>query len=151
MKRATTADVSLLVDLMAEFYGEAAYELDRRHAAAAFTALLDDPALGRVWILESDGQIGGYIVLTLGYSMEYGGRDAFVDDLFVRAPFRNRGLGTAAIETARAECEQLGVRAIHLEVGHDNDPALAVYRKAGFRNNDRELMTLRLASPSHLE
>jgi GNAT superfamily N-acetyltransferase len=52
----------------------------------------------------------GYIVVTLGYSMEYGGRDAFVDDLFLAAAHRGRGLGTAALAQARAYCVAQGVR-----------------------------------------
>jgi GNAT superfamily N-acetyltransferase len=151
MRRASPGDESLLVDMMAEFYGEAAYELDRRHAAAAFSTVLGDPALGRIWIVEADGEPAGYILVTFGYSRESRGRDGFVDDRFSRPPFRNSGLVTTAIRTARDESERLGVRALHLEVGHANDPALAVYRKAGFLNNNRQLLTLRLAPPTHIE
>lgn len=84
MRQATPEDVERLVDLMAEFYGESDYPLNRKRAADAFSTLLSDERLGRVWIVEADSENVGYIVLTLGYSMEYGGRDAYVDDLFVR-------------------------------------------------------------------
>ncbi len=76
---------------MAEFYAESGYDLDQDGAAIAFGDLLSDPSLGRIWIL---GESVGYVVLSLGYSMEYGGRDAFVDDLFVREAHRRAGLGT---------------------------------------------------------
>jgi GNAT superfamily N-acetyltransferase len=150
MRRATPADRDLLVRLMTEFYAEAGYQLDPRLAASAFDQLLSTDALGSVTIVEADGEPAGYVVLTLGFSMEYAGRDAFVDDLFIREPFRGQGLGARLLAHARQECLDLGVRALHLEVGRDNDPAKALYFKAGFINADRMLLTLRLAPPSHV-
>ena len=58
----------------------------------------------------------GYLVLTIGYSLERGGRDAFIDELYVRAERRGRGLGALAVATAEAAARRLGVRAVHLEV-----------------------------------
>jgi GNAT superfamily N-acetyltransferase len=151
MRQATPQDVERLVDLMAEFYGESDYPLNRKRAADAFNTLLSDERLGRVWIVEADSENVGYIVLTLGYSMEYGGRDAYVDDLFVRRSFRNAGLGTAALEEVRKFCQRIGVRALHLELARDNHPAQVVYRRAGFVDTDRQLLTLELAEPTHAD
>jgi ribosomal protein S18 acetylase RimI-like enzyme len=150
MRRATPEDSVLLVDLMSEFYAESGYTVDRGRAATAFSHLLADETLGRVWLLEAEGGVAGYVVLTLGFSMEYGGRDAFVDDLYVRAAFRGRGLGSVTLADMRAACVQLGVRAVHLEVARDNAAARALYRKVGFEDTDRQLLTLRLEEPSHV-
>ncbi len=95
-------DEATLVELMADFYAEAGFELNRRHAAMAFAALLRDARLGQVWLIEADSQPAGYLVLTFGYSMEYGGPAGILEDLFVRAEFRGRGLGTAAARELRA-------------------------------------------------
>jgi GNAT superfamily N-acetyltransferase len=141
----------MLVEMMTEFYAESAYPLDAARARIAFEQLLADPRSGQVWLLLWDAQPAGYVVMTLGYSMEYGGRDAFVDDLFVRPTHRGRGLGTLGLAQVRAACHELGVRALHLEVGHDNDRAAALYRRAGFVANDRRLLTLPLADPTHAE
>ena len=149
MREAGAADVRTLVELMAEFYAESDYVLDRPHADAAFTALLSDSRLGRVWLIEQASADVGYVVATFVYGMEYGGLMAFVDDFFVRPAFRNGGLGTAALGAARDACLVLGVRAMSVEVGGDNDPALAVYRRTGFEMTDRKLMILPLAAPSH--
>ena len=55
MRPATADDIETLVDLMDEFYAESGYVLDRRRAARAFAALLADPRLGRVWLIDTDG------------------------------------------------------------------------------------------------
>ena len=149
MKKASSDDVPRLVELMAEFYAEVGSQLNRPQAAKAFAALVTDERLGAVWLIEAQSQAVGYLVLTLGYSLEFGGLDAFVDDLFIQTPFRHGGLGTAAVAEAKAFAARLGVRALHLEVARDNAVAQAVYRRAGFALTERRLMTLRLADPSH--
>ncbi len=149
VRDATPSDRALLVELMAEFYAESGYPLNRQRAEVAFSELLADPGLGRVWLIEDSPGPVGYVVLTLGYSMEYGGRDAFVDDLFIRQGFRGKGSGTLALHSVRAACRDLGIRALHLEVGRENGAAQALYRRAGFKDTDRQLLTLRLADPTH--
>ena len=150
MRKALPDDVQWLVELMAEFYAEAAYPLNCRRAAEAFAALLSDDRLGHIWLIQADSQDVGYVVVTLCFSMEYGGLSAFVDDLFIRAPFRGAGLGTTALQEARAYCSNLGVRAMHVETGLENAVAQAVYRRVGFVKNDRLLLTLKLADPTHM-
>src|SRR3954452_17144314 len=136
MRKALPADISRLVTLMTEFYSEASYLLNQQRAAEAFAAILADDRLGGVWIIEVDSQAVGHVVMTFCFSMEYGGLVAFVDDLFVRAPFRRSGLGKAALEVVRAFCVERGVRAIQVETGPDNLAAQATYRRAGFTKTD---------------
>ena len=145
MRRATLEDVESLVALMSEFYAESDYRLDPRRAAEAFRSLIADGRLGHAWLLESGREAVGYLVVTLGFSMEYGGPDAFVDDLYIRPQYRGLGIGTQALEEARTFCVASGVRAVHIEVGHDNAAAKALYRKVGFEDTKRQLLTLRLA------
>jgi GNAT superfamily N-acetyltransferase len=137
--------------MMMEFYAEADYTLNTVRAQAAFQALLADPRLGEVWLIQAAGRDAGYLVLTFGYSMEYGGRDAFIDDLFIRSPYRHAGLGSALVEHAREVCTGAGIRAMHLEVARDNSAAQRVYRRAGFAGTDRQLLTLQLAPPTHAQ
>ena len=149
IRRASPSDLADLLELMSEFYAEAGYRLRPERARAALSPLLDPGELGQVWLADFAGQVAGHLVLTFSYSMEYGGRSAFVDDLFVRPALRNRGLGGALVQHARAVCERLGVRAMHLEVARGNGPAQAIYRASGFESTDRELLTLALADPTH--
>ena len=149
IRSASRADLAILVDLMARFYRESSYRLQRQCARAAFDQLLTDPSLGRVWICEQKAEAVGYIVLTLGFSMEYGGRDGFVDDLFILPQFRGKQLGHQLLDTLIRECDRLGVRALHLEVGPANQRAVSLYRARGFAGSDRRLLTLKLASAVH--
>ena len=135
--------------MMTEFYAESPYTLNHRRATEAFAALLADDRLGHVWFIQSDSQDIGYVVVTLRYSMEYGGFSAFVDDLFIRPGFRGAGLGTGALAQVQTFCLAHGVRAIHVETGRESGAARTVYRRAGFVDTDRVHLTLRLADQTH--
>ena len=150
MRSAGADDIPALLDMMTDFYAESGYTLDRAHAEQAFTALLGDPRLGRVFMVQRDAADVGYVVVAFVFGMEYGGLMAVVDDLFVRAEHRDIGLGTSALAEVRRICARLGVRAISVEVGNDNPRARKVYDKTGFEKADRQLMTLRLADSSHV-
>ena len=145
IRRARPGDGIALVELQREFYRE-----DRiAHApvnARALHRLLRSPESGVVWVIESGSGRSrspiGYVVLTIGYSLERGGRDSFIDELYVRPDQRGRGLGALAIATAEVAARRLGVRAVHLEVDTGNDRARRLYERSGFALRERyHLMT----------
>jgi GNAT superfamily N-acetyltransferase len=117
---ATTADEATLLELMREFYREGRMPFDERAARAALRGLLADPGRGRALLIEVDGAIAGYLVVCFGWSLEFQGRDAFVDELYLRERFRGRGIGTRALEVAAEVCRISDVRALHLEVERGN-------------------------------
>jgi ribosomal protein S18 acetylase RimI-like enzyme len=142
---ARTSDVEIVIGFMRAFYAHAAYPFDEGEARAALLGVLgEDSPHGRVWLVEADGRAMGYVAVMLGYSLEYRGRDAFVDELWIEAQWRGRGLGAAALAHAESACRALGVRALHLEVERDNDTGKRLYRRAGYADDGRILMTKRL-------
>jgi len=138
-------DLPLLAQWMEEFYVEAGYAFDARRARQALSQLLGDPGLGRVWRIVSDDESVGYVAIAFGFSLEYHGRDAFVDELFIRPLFRGVGLGGRVLEAVESACRELGVRALHLEVERANAAGRALYRRWGFEGNDRQLLSKRLS------
>jgi GNAT superfamily N-acetyltransferase len=146
VRPATLADIPALVSLMEEFYAESSFPLDRASATASFEALLREPSRGAVWLLLEGVEAAGHVVLTTRFSMEHGGLDAFIDDLFVRPAHRRRGLARAGLEALFAECRRRGVLAVHVEVGDRNAPAQALYGAFGLapRTDGRVLFTTTL-------
>lgn len=142
---ATLTDIDALVRLMQQFYAEADFVLSEHAASRTFEALLDDSRLGQVWMIEDDGHPAGFVVLTVCFSMEYGGLRGFIDDFYVAPQYRRRGLGHAALEEVKRACRRRGVRALHVETGPDNEAALSAYRSVGFEASGRCLLSLALA------
>jgi GNAT superfamily N-acetyltransferase len=138
---ATSAHTETLIVMMRELYvyDHSAFHEDTHRSALA--QMLADPACGRIWLIQADGNIVGYIVLTIGFSLEFHGHDGFLDELFVREPFRGQGIGTQAIAFIETQAKVLGISALHLEVEHANTKAQQVYAANGYQNHTRHLMT----------
>ena len=143
---ASLGDVELLVEMMREFYAEANYALDAGWAATAFSTLLKDDSRGSIWIVSEGDEPVGYGVLTFRFSMEFGGADAFIDDLFVRPGYRRRGAARAVLAAAFEESRRRGILAVHVETGHENVAAKALYGKFGLQDRRRLLLTARLTA-----
>lgn len=137
---AQLSDIPLLMILMQEFYQVEGTEFDPLIAQTAMEQILLEPALGQVWMMRQDDQPIGYMVLTLGYSLEFGGRDAFVDEIYIRSDWRGQGIGTKALQFMIIVCRSLGVQALHLEVSRNN-AAKRLYEKVGFAEREYYLMT----------
>lgn len=138
---ATAADSELLLQFMREYYAYDGHGFDERLARTALMAFLREPQYGWAWIvLDGDSPVG-YVVLTFGYSLEYLGRDAFVDEFYLRDAYRGRGWGRKTLEFVEQEARAQEVRALHLEVVRKNTAASAFYRRAGFVDHDHHLMS----------
>ena len=143
-RKAAPSDLEGIVSMMRQYYEEDGYGFDAAAARGAVGALISDPSLGWLWIIEENAELCGYLAVTLGYSLEYRGRDAFLDELYLLPGARGRGIGSRAVTLAEETCRRVGVHALHLEVEKDKEGALGLYRRAGFEAHDRVLMTKRL-------
>lgn len=141
LRPAVPADSRHILDLWARYYGEEGYDFDRGAAEDALAQLLGNEDFGRLWVADHEGDIVGYAVVTFGFSLEYGGADAFVDDIYILAEHRNQGLAGQALQLIEEACITRGVRALHLEVERHKDTPLGLYRRRGFRDHDRFLLT----------
>jgi GNAT superfamily N-acetyltransferase len=138
---ATEADADLLLAMMREYYAYDGHAYDEARARVALATFLQEPSFGRAWLVCDQHTPVGYIVLTLGYSLEYLGRDAFIDEFYLRPSHRGRGWGRKTLEFVEDQARASGVRSIHLEVVRQNGTAKEVYRRAGYADHDHFLMS----------
>jgi ribosomal protein S18 acetylase RimI-like enzyme len=149
IRPATSADEPHLLSMMRQLVEQEPNPGVFRQALVGKTLrfFLEHPERGRIWTLLVNEKPAGYIVLTLGFSFEFHGMDAFVDELYVLPEFRRRGFGMQAVRHLEAEAKNLGVNALHLEVDKGNDSAFELYRRTGFAYHNRFLMTKWLNDP----
>jgi len=143
-RAALPQDTERIVVLMQRYYAEDGYPFDAHAARDAVEGLLARPDFGQLWCVQAGSETVGYFVLTLGYSLEYRGVDAFLDELYLLPAYRGQGIGTRAVACVQDSARALGVRALHLEVEKDKTPAIGLYRRWGFEEHNRFLMTKRL-------
>jgi ribosomal protein S18 acetylase RimI-like enzyme len=124
---------------------EDGHPLDEAGEAAVRLLCLGDMA-ARCWLARcsSGDKAIGYIILTLGFSIEHGGRDGFIDELYVVPEMRGLGLAKRMMQIAEEAARALGVNTLHLEVENRNKAAQAVYRKSGWRDTHRKLFSKKL-------
>lgn len=137
------ADAQALLDLARDFHAGDGHALDARGERGVRQAAAGDP-LARAWFIAEGGRRIGYAVLTLGFSIMHGGRDGFIDDLYLVPEARGRGIGRTVMAMLEEEARRLGLQALHLEVETCNARAAALYATRGFEASRRRLMSKRL-------
>jgi ribosomal protein S18 acetylase RimI-like enzyme len=135
------SDLPLLLRCMEEFYRLGEMAFSHSDAKEAVRQLLDHPEYGRIWIITLDGEAVGYAVVTFWFSLEFHGRSAFLDELYVREAYRRRKIGTFTIQAVEEFLKQEGIGTLRLEVDKENHPAFELYARNSFRPHDRILMT----------
>ncbi len=92
-RRAEPGDVDAIVGMMRAYYDEDGYTFVEAEARAAALMLINDPTLGRLWVAHEGKTVVGYVAVALGFSFEYRGREAFVDELLIAASHRGAASG----------------------------------------------------------
>ena len=133
-------DRAALEPLVRAYYAEDGLAFDEERQGAALTAVLDGDPLCLAWLVRIADATVGYVVLTLGFSLESGGRDGFIDELFVAPSVRGRGIGAKVLALIDQEARARDLKRLYLEVGHENR-ARGLYRRAGFVDHRRYLMS----------
>ncbi|MDF0554780.1 GNAT family N-acetyltransferase [Kamptonema sp. UHCC 0994] len=138
---AKIADLTILLELVKEFHEKEKLAFDEQLDRDALASFLGDASLGQLWLIQQKDEVIGYIILSLGYSLEYRGRDAFLDEFYVRPKYRGQGIGTQTLTFAEETCRLLGIKALHLEVDFENPDAQRLYHRVGYQRHHRFLMT----------
>jgi GNAT superfamily N-acetyltransferase len=141
IETASAAQEETVLSLMVEFYALERLEYQEDAARAALRQLWADPRFGLVFLLYLDDILAGYSVLTWGFSLEFGGRTALLDELYLRREFRDRGVGGRTVAFLEDVCARQGIRALRLEVDRANHGARRLYQRVGFLEHDRHMLT----------
>jgi GNAT superfamily N-acetyltransferase len=137
------SDLTELLGLVGEFCTIDHHPYDERRVVAALGPLLSGDEVGQVWVLpDADDGLAGYAVVVWGWSLEAGGRESLLDELYVR----RRGLGdgsrllAAAMDGARAA----GALCMFLETEQANERVRGFYGRHGFALEDSVWMLRQL-------
>ncbi|WP_372885938.1 GNAT family N-acetyltransferase [Shimia sp.] len=125
-------DLARLLPLVEACHSEAGILLDDAARMAAVAPLLEGTPLGAVYLIGPARAPVGYVVLAFGWSVELGGMDAYVDELYIRPPVRRRGMGSDALTALGGALGEAGVRAFHLKADETSPEIRAFYQRAGF-------------------
>jgi GNAT superfamily N-acetyltransferase len=140
-RRARPDDAEALVPLLVAFNAGEQIAWNTRTGRPALDRLLASDDLGVVIVVEHDAALIGYAIVTWGFDLEFAGRDAMVTDVFVVPDHRQHRAGVALIDAVIATAHAGGAGAVHLAVDPANPAAVGLYRRAGFVQSHRVLMS----------
>ncbi len=137
LELARPAQLEELLPLVAAYHAFEEVETSPEQRRDSVGKLLEDNRLGEIWLMRNLDSVIGYIAVCYSYSIEFGGRDAFVDEFFIAAAERGKGIGGCVLKEITALMRARGIVAVHLEVDGGNERARAAYAWAGFSSRDK--------------
>jgi GNAT superfamily N-acetyltransferase len=139
--RADRTDVDAVLGMVRDYHAVDHLSFNETIVRPILESVIANHALGRLFLIRAGDDVVGYVLMGFGFSIEYLGRDAWVDEFFVKDEWRSRGIGKQVLGLVKAEALRLGIGAVHLEVTRGNTRAQSLYEKSGFQDHDRTLMT----------
>jgi ribosomal protein S18 acetylase RimI-like enzyme len=144
LKRANVKDVSLLMRFIRNYYTFDQIPFGEEEIRQGLTALLSSARLGMAWLILRHKRPVGYIVVTFGFDLEFGGRQATITEFYIQPEHRGKGLGRMALGYVEEFVMRGGAHALELQVTRGNSRAYDFYISCGFHGHDRIPMSKRL-------
>jgi ribosomal protein S18 acetylase RimI-like enzyme len=142
---ATEADLPALADLLHQLFAlESDFQPARDKQLRGLRLILDNPALGRLFVLRIDGQVAGMANALITVSTALGTPVVLLEDVIVSRNQRGSGHGRRLLEHVFAWAKAQGLARVTLLSDQDNAPALAFYEKLGF---EKSAMVVRRKRP----
>lgn len=136
-------DLDRLVALARSCHVESGREMDDPAREAALQPLLDGIPHGAAYLIGPTRAPIGYIVVTFGWSVEHGGLDGFIDEIYLRPAVRGRGIASEVILGLGKVLAEAGMKALHLEVDVANDKAVRLFGRTGFESRGNLILLTR--------
>ncbi len=132
-----------LIEMMRDFNKLDNYPFNKKITTKNLKFFLKNSHLGNIWVVEINKKLIGYIILTFCFSFEHKGQCAYIDEVYINAKYRNQGIGTETLKYIIRKSKKLKIKMLYLEVEKHNTRAASIYEKLGFKNNDRQFMTMK--------
>lgn len=130
-----------MLTLVSEFCVTDQHTFDPDRVTRALVPLLEDDAHGVVYLADNEQ---GYVVMTWGYSLESGGREALIDEIYLRR--RGEGRGGKVMDALFVEMAARGVVKMFLETETHNHRARRFYARQGFDEDDSIWMSRQISA-----
>lgn len=104
------------------------------------------PSRGFILLASLGGKPIGVAYVAFTWTLEHGGRCAWLEELFVLPEHRERGIGRQLLLEAMKIARRLGCRAMDLELENMHPRAGSLYDRENFERLNRSRMSIKLTS-----
>jgi GNAT superfamily N-acetyltransferase len=134
------SQIETITSMMKDFYAMDNYPIDVEVSKKLFQEFISKEHLGKAWLIYSEDKLVGYVILTFVFSFEYGGKIAFLDELYIKEIARKKGIGNTTIKFIKEQAKQLNVKLLYLEIENHNENAQKLYLANDFEVHNRKLL-----------
>lgn len=124
-------DVDVVVDLMKDYALESGVVFSDKFARRAVETLRTVASAGRVWMIRLNSESIGYLVMTFGFDLPSGEREALLDGLFLKESFRAQGMGIKSVDFAKYQARKHGATLFKMRPRASDDLAKSFCAKCG--------------------
>lgn len=134
IRKLENGDKDIFISLVKQFYetDSVAFSIPEKNMYDAFAELLSGSPYADAFLIIENGNPVGYMLLAYTYSMEYGGKIAIIDELFISPGYQGKGIGSAAIRYIK-ELFTGELKALRLDVVPEKKQLRRLYEKHGFK------------------
>jgi GNAT superfamily N-acetyltransferase len=145
IRLATAADRDVTVALLLAQMREHDIPTPAARLAMSFDHILGDAARGAILLAWENQRAIGVAAVSFAFPVEVGARTAWIEELYVEPPFRDRGIGTALLKSALEIIEAAGAVTVDLEIVSGHERVERLYTRFGFQRMPRAHWTRSLS------
>ncbi|MGD8405154.1 MAG: GNAT family N-acetyltransferase [Anaerolineales bacterium] len=145
IERASLTDQEAILELLQKQFVEHEIEYSSDILSTAIGEMLKREGLGLFLVARDKDKLIGIAAISFAWTLEHGGKSAWLDELYVLPDYREDGIGSALIESAIDELRKQGCAAIDLEVEENHHRAERLYERKGFKRLKRKRWVKQIA------
>lgn len=151
LRKINENDKTEYVKMSCDFFSSNAvlHNIPLKNITDTFDMLIKGSPFADAYIIENDGAVAGYVLLSFTYSNEAGGMVVWIEELYVKPEMQGKRLGTDALKVLINHYKKTAAR-IRLEVEDYNIGAKKLYSRMGFENLDYDQMYIENTSATTL-
>lgn len=128
IRKATANDHPAILSMIREL---ALFEKAPEKVTNSVEQMDSEKDLFRCYIAEKeDGEAVGMALYFFAY-YTWVGKSLYLDDIYVKEPYRREGIGSALLKQVFHDAREEGCKRVRWQVLDWNEPAIAMYRKYG--------------------
>jgi GNAT superfamily N-acetyltransferase len=137
IRSASAEDIESVTSLLRKQLEEHRIDTSDDAVQLAINGMLADRDRGFILVALNDKRPVGVAYVSFTWTLEHGGKSAWLEELYVLPDERDRGLGKAMLRAVLEKAREAGCAAVDLEVEIQHARAERLYAREGFRPHTR--------------